>query len=132
VLAEVAHRLTQVTGSDGIAARYGGEEFAVAVADREIQTLLELAESIRAAIEATPVVVPTVGSIVLTVSCGVAVESLPDARWDWLVEQADAALYEAKASGRNRVRAINGILRRWGPAERAAAEQQPRPAEDAA
>ncbi|MFC0194311.1 GGDEF domain-containing protein [Aureimonas pseudogalii] len=132
VLSEVANRLTHVAGSDGMVARYGGEEFAVAVADREIGTLLDLAESIRESIEATPVVVPTVGSIALTVSCGVAVESLPEARWDWLVEQADAALYEAKASGRNRVRATNGILRRWGPAERAEPDRQFPITEDAA
>ena len=131
-MAEVARRLIEVAGSAEMVVRYGGEEFAIAVADRKLEALLGLAEAIRAAMEERAVNDASFGAIPLTVSCGVSVEALPDAQWERLVEQADAALYEAKASGRNRVRVTNGVIRQWGMGERAAEMELRQSSEDAA
>lgn len=83
-------------------ARYGGEEFALILQSGTGRT----AESIRASVEALALPHPGLppGSVV-TVSVGKA-SAFPTAEQgtpDDLVEAADQALYEAKASGRNRV-----------------------------
>jgi len=80
-------------------ARYGGEEFAIILPETQREGACAFAEKIRQAIECTDFDGPTE----LTVSIGVA--ALPDdARTAAaLVECADARLYRAKASGRNRV-----------------------------
>lgn len=88
-----------------LVARYGGEEFVVVMPGAGQAHALETAQAIRAAIEATGMVHETSGvAPVVTVSVGVAwgVPTPTDAR-DLLVQQADAALYAAKAQGRNRV-----------------------------
>lgn len=88
-----------------LVARYGGEEFVVVAADSDMETALELAETMRRSIEllAMPHEVSSVGSVV-TVSLGVAAivpnENMQAAR---LLHMADDALYRAKRGGRNRV-----------------------------
>jgi diguanylate cyclase (GGDEF)-like protein len=83
--------------------RLGGEEFAVALAGCDAGQALRLAERIRQAVAAQPVAVRDGGAAIrLTVSVGVAVgrdAESPQA----LLAEADAALYRAKASGRDRV-----------------------------
>jgi two-component system cell cycle response regulator len=84
-------------------ARYGGEEFAVLVRGAERADLAALAERLRSAIAAMGVEVGG-GSVHLTVSIGVALLSeceIIDGLE--LFARADARLYAAKASGRNRV-----------------------------
>jgi diguanylate cyclase (GGDEF)-like protein len=84
--------------------RYGGEEFAVLLIDVTTETALDTAERIRAAVEATHVMV---GGIhygdVLRASIGVAL--FPEHGLDEhsLLAAADGALYRAKREGRNRV-----------------------------
>ncbi|MCB1749282.1 MAG: diguanylate cyclase, partial [Gammaproteobacteria bacterium] len=88
-----------------LAARYGGEEFAILLPGLDIEHAAGLAEGIRENLfelglpHAASAVAP-----VLTASFGVAAmvpgsEHAPDQ----LVQQADQALYAAKAAGRNRV-----------------------------
>lgn len=88
-----------------LAARYGGEEFAVILPNTHLDGAREVAERIRAEVEA--VALPHVGNEVassVTLSLGVAT-LLPGADGQpWtLVSQADQALYQAKEGGRNRV-----------------------------
>lgn len=89
-------------------ARFGGEEFVGLLPDTELGKALELAERIRDLIEATgkSVTDDSVGDSVLwaTISCGVST-CVPAAGIyrDDLLKAADQALYDAKASGRNRV-----------------------------
>lgn len=81
-----------------IAARYGGEEFAVILPETPLETAMQLADRLRLVVEAESFA--EVGH--LTISIGVA--SLASANnAAGLVEQADAALYQSKRSGRNRV-----------------------------
>jgi len=106
VLAEVAKVLaTSFSRAGDLVARYGGEEFAVLLPSTDGPAATELAELARARVEARGIH-HSGGAAggVLTVSIGVA--SHPgDARLSGpaLVEEADGALYRAKAGGRNRV-----------------------------
>ena len=88
------------------AARYGGEEFAAILPACDGTRALAFAESACAAIRALGI--PHPGSTLATVSASIGVASaVPEAGRDpkSLVQRADELLYEAKASGRNRVAA---------------------------
>ncbi len=85
-------------------ARYGGEEFAVVLPEANLETALQVAERIRASVEAC-----TFPNRVVTVSIGVTQYSLAEAT-DTLIQRADVALYEAKAAGRNCVRLFAPML----------------------
>jgi diguanylate cyclase (GGDEF)-like protein len=88
-----------------VGARYGGEEFAVLLPGESIEGALHVAEEIRAAVLALGAG-DAAGDIVPTVSVGVA-SMIPGAgsRPQDLIRVADAALYDAKRNGRNRVEA---------------------------
>jgi len=91
-----------VRGSD-VVARFGGEEFVVFLSDLDTTHLPEVGEKIRAGVEKH-----APGGIAVTVSVGLASASPPrDARveetLEALIKQADANLYRAKNTGRNRV-----------------------------
>jgi diguanylate cyclase (GGDEF)-like protein len=85
-----------------LAGRIGGEEFAALLPHTEPEEAREVAERLRRALEALQ---PDIGgaSIAVAASFGVAVGSPADAHADALYARADAALYEAKRSGRNQV-----------------------------
>jgi len=87
-----------------LAARYGGEEFVVLLPDTDAQGALQVAENLILAVRNLEI--PHEYSKVhryVTISAGVAtiVPTHTDCREN-LIEQADAALYQAKKSGRNR------------------------------
>jgi len=81
-----------------IVARYGGEEFVIVMPESTLDNALNLAERIRARLEASGALRSR-----LTTSIGVTacLAGRPDG--DTLLSQADMALYKAKKSGRNRV-----------------------------
>ncbi len=87
-----------VRGSD-TAARYGGEEFVVLVGATSPAGLRVLAERIRKRIERIGLATDPVP---YTVSIGCAWARPDDKEGMQIVERADAALYRAKAGGRNR------------------------------
>ena len=104
VLAQVAGVLRTLSRDLDAPARYGGEELAVVLPQTDADGATLLAERMREAVEALQV--PRVrggGSLRVTASFGVA--SVPDtaADRDSLIAAADAALYLAKRSGKNRV-----------------------------
>lgn len=88
-------------------ARYGGEELAILLPDTAAENALSLAEQLRGDIEAMGLAHeanPPAG--VVTVSVGVATDhpwSTPRGAPASLVAAADASLYRAKRTGRNRV-----------------------------
>jgi diguanylate cyclase (GGDEF)-like protein len=84
-------------------ARYGGEEFVVALPETGREGALELAERIRSRLESASIRGADGGEdLAVTTSVGVA--TLPDSAGDTreLIAAADAALYEAKRTGKNR------------------------------
>jgi diguanylate cyclase (GGDEF)-like protein len=93
--------LTLQAGTRGIdlAARIGGEEFAVILPETDFEGGIDVAERLRIAI--SEMLIPSVGGI--TASFGVAEFPLCAATGRELIVVADAALYEAKRGGRNRV-----------------------------
>jgi len=89
-----------VRGGDTVY-RYGGEEFLVLLPEQTLETAALAAERLRRVVEDLAVPHPDGG--VVTVSVGVAGPAEGDESADELVAQADAALYAAKARGRNRI-----------------------------
>jgi two-component system cell cycle response regulator len=108
-LKEVAQRVdTQIRTMD-TAARFGGDELAILLPDAGAAEAATLAERIREVIAAVPFALTAEIERTLTVSVGVASvspgrhETDLKAVADRLLADADAALYRAKALGRNRV-----------------------------
>ena len=98
----------EVRSSD-IAARFGGEEFVILLPRTSSAEGRHVAERVRQAVAAAPFDLPAGGQVAVTVSIGIAefhpgagrtdLKSLGEA----LIARADAALYDAKAAGRDRV-----------------------------
>jgi diguanylate cyclase (GGDEF)-like protein len=101
-LAWCAARMRAHLPPGGILGRYGGEEFVLVAPGADEAAGSALAERIRAEIAAgAPVGGP--GAARITVSIGVAAYPRAGNEMDALLRAADAALYRAKARGRNRV-----------------------------
>jgi diguanylate cyclase (GGDEF)-like protein len=90
-----------------LAARYGGEEFAVLIRGDESHGY-ELAERLRRAVETTTIEVRG-EPVCTTLSAGIATYPAGAADEAELIESADAALYESKRRGRNRVTIFTGV-----------------------
>ena len=103
VLHAFAECLTHSIRRADLAARYGGEEFIVVMSNTAAADAARVAEKIRAAAEALVVQIDPTLTIGVTVSVGGAAypEDTTSARE--LLATADAALYDAKHAGRNRV-----------------------------
>ena len=105
VLIAVGRLIGESLRNCDVAARYGGEEFAVIATHTRPDAALKVAERMRAAVEAQArrALGASAAERSITVSIGVA--GCDDASVDCkdLFERADAALYRAKESGRNRV-----------------------------
>lgn len=83
-------------------ARYGGEEFALLMPQTDKETAARVAERVRQQVEERGL--PAGAELArVTVSGGVATYGIDGTDWDALISAADAALYEAKNTGRNRV-----------------------------
>jgi len=80
-------------------ARFGGEEFLVVLPATDLEGAMSSARKVRS--EIAGLHVPGVGQV--TVSLGVAAARPADASDDDVVRRADAALYRAKAAGRDAV-----------------------------
>lgn len=112
-LIALAAALRSVTRAEDTITRFGGEEFCVLVTDCDERLLMEVAERIRAAVEAMPVAYEG-QKLSITVSLGArafkdgeAVDSRS------VIADADKAMYESKDGGRNRSTLfVAGLLKR--------------------
>jgi diguanylate cyclase (GGDEF)-like protein/PAS domain S-box-containing protein len=94
---------SQLRNSSDMAARLDGDEFAVlCFGDINEQALHEVADRIRSQIGKEPLATPT-GLLRFTASLGLALSLPDDPDWKALYARADAALFEAKAAGKDRV-----------------------------
>jgi diguanylate cyclase (GGDEF)-like protein len=102
VLKEVAQLLKNRIRPDDVIARYGGEELAIILPETDLAGGVRIAEDLRRMIAAQMFAFEA-DEIHVTISCGVA---QLDAEWRShdFVRAADQRLYEAKRTGRNRVR----------------------------
>ncbi|MBX9698570.1 MAG: GGDEF domain-containing protein [Acetobacteraceae bacterium] len=104
VLQLVARRLAQRARAEDRPARFGGEEFVVLLPGTTLQEAAAIGDAIRADLESQRLVLrdtqQPIGAV--TASIGAAVYEPGERLADWIA-RADAALYQAKAAGRNRV-----------------------------
>ena len=100
---------------NGTAVRYGGEEFLILLPDADKKVAAACAEAVRMGVEdlslqhGSSQVSPYV-----TVSLGVASGTVTAETFQLLIGSADAALYAAKAGGRNRVAALDAEVAKSG------------------
>lgn len=102
VLRRIGCKIVENIRNIDFAARYGGEEFTVVLPETNLEGAKITAERIREAIKDYRI---THGENLISVTVSIGVSTYPDnasSRVD-LIEKADAALYEAKRSGRDRV-----------------------------
>jgi two-component system cell cycle response regulator len=105
VLREVGHRLDSALRSYDSVGRYGGEEFLIVVPGCDELNLMVTAERLRRRIADQPIDT-SAGPVPVTVSLGVVAAQASGSKLpnpEALLRDADAALYAAKARGRNRV-----------------------------
>jgi diguanylate cyclase (GGDEF)-like protein len=104
VLREVAQVLRESAREIDEPARYGGEEMTVALPQTDLDGAYNFAERVRRRIEALELpLLEGGGTLRVTASFGAAsLSSAPGRDKDELVAAADAALYRAKRSGKNR------------------------------
>ena len=103
VLRQVARLLARTIRVVDSAYRYGGEEFAVLLPERDFAAARGVAERVRQGVEGLKIPLEGGGKVAVTVSVGIAICPDDGASAQKLVAAADAALYEAKRGGRNRV-----------------------------
>lgn len=106
VLAAVAACLSDSLRAYDFVGRTGGEEFLAVVPETDLGTLIVVAERARASVEAQSVACGG-DTVHVTVSVGAAIggaDQTPEA----VISRADAELYRAKDTGRNRVCAADG------------------------
>jgi len=100
VLQHLAKLLDEAARETDTVARYGGEEFVIIMPQTELEGACVFSERLRAQVEE---------QLSLTISGGVATAAAGDTR-DALLARADAALYTAKAAGRNCIFRHDGVL----------------------
>ena len=101
-LQHVAALLGQLTRGSDYLFRYGGEEFVVVLVAATAAQAEVIAENLRRQIAQTPAQLADGTALALTASIGVAAhDGHPD--YERLMARADAAMYQAKKRGRNRV-----------------------------
>jgi two-component system, cell cycle response regulator len=101
VLREAAQRMKKIVRDYDLVGRYGGEEFLIVLPGCDGEEAVARAQDIRSAVSNEPF---DVGSQAIPVTCsiGVAGRALPMmSEADTLLRESDAALYRAKAAGRN-------------------------------
>lgn len=104
VLQQFANTIRKNLREEDLFARIGGEEFVILLRNIQADEAQKIAERIRNVVETTPIQIDQDNELYITVSIGITHETLPDApSLQFLINQADQALYQAKQLGRNQV-----------------------------
>jgi diguanylate cyclase (GGDEF)-like protein len=103
-LHHVAHRLSTSLRQGDLLARWGGEEFLAVLPNADMAHGMVVAERLCDLVAGVPFEVGVDG-VLVAVQTSVGVAEFADDTVDTLVNRADLGLYEAKAAGRNTVRA---------------------------
>jgi diguanylate cyclase (GGDEF)-like protein/PAS domain S-box-containing protein len=103
ILRELGNLLQSHLRDEDIACRYGGEEFALIILDAPLAIIMQRAEQVRTAVQQLTITYREQSLGTVTLSLGVAVYPDHGITTEEIVHAADAALYKAKAAGRNRV-----------------------------
>jgi two-component system cell cycle response regulator len=114
VLKQLAHIMIQESRSAELAARIGGEEFVILMPETNPASALQAAERMREAVEEHNFKINDKGeTIKKTISIGVANLHPDGDSGESLMKRADEALYEAKNSGRNKVKVATIAPKGW-------------------
>lgn len=109
VIIAAANIIKEKLRNDDIAARLSGDEYAIILPDTDIKEALQIAESIREAINEKKVSIPNpsapsmMEALSIRASIGIAIAPIHAKDRETLFEKSDAALRKAKKLGRNRV-----------------------------
>lgn len=105
VIQAVAQVIKSTSRLADVAARWGGEEFIIALPSSDLNQGCILGERIREKVERL-VLQDNNGDALpkITISLGASVSREDDLNLEQIIERADQALYEAKKSGRNRIK----------------------------
>ena len=106
VLREISDVVRERARKVDVLARYGGEEFALILPEIELKGATQFAEKIRVMLADSKFMFEG-RHIPVTISVGVAELTPEVATYDDLIKRADARLYKAKQTGRNRVVSID-------------------------
>lgn len=102
VLMSVARHIGDLLRASDVKCRYGGDEFMIILPETPAAGAQQVAEHIRRAVSGLRIAAGT-EMLSVTTSIGVSTSVGGQLEADALIAQADAALYEAKRAGRNRV-----------------------------
>jgi two-component system cell cycle response regulator len=111
VLVEIARRISAAAARDDYVCRCGGEEFAVLISRATEREAVVAAQVMRssAALRPIPLAASKCGEVTVTLSGGVGFLN-GAASFAECLQQADSALYAAKAAGRDRLVTYDGLL----------------------
>jgi diguanylate cyclase (GGDEF)-like protein len=103
VLKAVSGTLKKALRTSDVVGRYGGEEFLAVLPETGLEQGAAVVERLRGWVSALKIQLDSGKSVEITVSAGVAQYAFAGDSRDLFLKRADAALYRAKDSGRNRV-----------------------------
>lgn len=106
VLVAVAARLAGVLRDGDFVARIGGEEFLIGCSPSDDAVAAQIAQRLTDAVAHPPMRASDGSQLPCTVSIGVSAPITRMVDWEFAMHQADAAMYTAKNSGRNRIRVV--------------------------
>jgi diguanylate cyclase (GGDEF)-like protein len=102
VLIDVTQTIKSLLRIEDVFGRYGGEEFAIVLPETDLNGALDLAKRICETVAKTSISFQE-NTIQISISVGVSQLRSGDTSYEKLISNADEALYQAKANGRNQV-----------------------------